>query len=111
MGYLRNIKKLYIMSFFHSLIPAYVIERLFWQQRGMNVQMVIYAEIIYALTVTLLRATVESFSSLGLRVISVGVGLLFGYVSMSFSIFAGFLGLSAVCLLYFGFYMVFARGR
>ena len=37
---------------FHSLIPAYVIERLFWQQRGMGVQMVIYTEIIYALTVT-----------------------------------------------------------
>jgi MFS family permease len=55
MGYLRNVKKLYIISYFHSLIPAYVIERLFWQQRGMNVQMVIYAEIIYSATVTLLE--------------------------------------------------------
>ena len=52
MGYLRNIKKQYWISFFHSLIPAYVIERLFWKQRGMGVQMVIYTEIIYALTVT-----------------------------------------------------------
>ena len=52
MGYLSNVKKQYWISFFHSLIPAYVIERLFWQQRGMNVQMVVYAEIIYALTVT-----------------------------------------------------------
>ena len=56
-----------------------------------------------------IRATVESFSSLGLRVISVGVGLLFGYVSTYFSIFAGFMSLSAVCLLYFGFYLAFAR--
>ncbi len=52
MGYLNNVKKQYWISFFHSLIPAYVIERLFWQQRGMNVQMVVYTEIIYALTVT-----------------------------------------------------------
>ncbi len=53
MGYYSNVKKLYWVSFFHSLIPAYVIERLFWQQRGMNVRMVVYAEIIYATTVTL----------------------------------------------------------
>jgi MFS family permease len=55
MGYLSNVKKQYWISFFHSLIPAYVIERLFWQQRGMNVQMVVYVEIIYALTVTVLE--------------------------------------------------------
>lgn len=53
MGYLHNIKKLYGISLFHSLIPAYVIERLFWQQRGMDVQRVVYCEMIYALTVTL----------------------------------------------------------
>ena len=50
---MSNTKKLYWISFFHSLVPAYVIERLFWQQRGMNVQMVVYAEIVYALTVTI----------------------------------------------------------
>ena len=55
MGYLSNVKKLYIISFFHSLIPAYVIERLFWEQRGMSVQMIIYVEIIYAITVTFLE--------------------------------------------------------
>ena len=49
---MNNVKKQYWISFFHSLIPAYVIERLFWQQRGMNVQMVVFAEIIYAMTVT-----------------------------------------------------------
>jgi len=53
MGYLSNVKKQGWITFFYSLIPAYVIERLFWQQRGMTVQMVVYAEIIYALTVTL----------------------------------------------------------
>ncbi len=55
MGFLSNVKKQYCISFFHSLIPAYVIERLFWQQRGMTVQMVVYAEIIYAITVVLLE--------------------------------------------------------
>ena len=53
MGCFSNVKKLYWISFFRSLIPAYVIERLFWQQRGMNLQMVVYVEIIYAITVTL----------------------------------------------------------
>jgi MFS family permease len=53
MGYLCNVKKQYCISFFHSLIPAYVIERLFWQQRGMSVQMVVYTEILYAATVVL----------------------------------------------------------
>ena len=53
MGYLSNVKKQYLINLFHSLIPAYVIERLFWQQRGMNVQMVIYCEIIYAVTVVI----------------------------------------------------------
>ena len=48
-----NITKLYWISFFRALIPAYVIERLFWQQRGMSVQMVVYTEIIYALTVVI----------------------------------------------------------
>lgn len=53
MGYLSNINRQYIITFFHALIPAYVIERLFWQQRGMNMQMVVYCEIIYAVTVIL----------------------------------------------------------
>jgi hypothetical protein len=43
------------------------------------------------------RATAESFTSLGLRVISVGVGLLFSYISAAFSIFAGFLALGVIC--------------
>ncbi|MFT3950772.1 MAG: MFS transporter [Oscillospiraceae bacterium] len=53
------------------------------------------------------RATVESFSSLGLRVISAGVGLLFGYLSTKYSIFAGFLLLSAVCLGYLGIFVIY----
>lgn len=55
MGCLDNINKQYIITLFQSLIPAYAIERLFWQERGMNVQMVVYCEIIYAFTVFLLE--------------------------------------------------------
>jgi MFS family permease len=55
MDYKANIWKLYIIRFFYNLIPAYVIERLFWEQRGMTIEMVVYTEIIFAITVVLLE--------------------------------------------------------
>jgi MFS family permease len=55
MDYKANLQKLYAFRFFSSLIPAYVIERLFWEERGMTIQMVVYTEIIYALTIVLLE--------------------------------------------------------
>jgi MFS family permease len=54
-NYKSNIWKLYAIRFFHNLIPAYVIERLFWEQRGMTIRMVVYTEIIYAITIVLLE--------------------------------------------------------
>ena len=51
----NNVWKLYAIRFFHNLIPAYVIERLFWEERGMTIQMVVYTEIIYAVTIVLLE--------------------------------------------------------
>jgi MFS family permease len=53
MDYSKNITKLYFISFFHNLILAYVIERLFWQERGMTVFMVVVCEIIYAVTIVI----------------------------------------------------------
>jgi len=50
-----NTWKLYTYWFFHNLILAYVIERLYWQDRGMTVQMVVYTETIYAAIVILLE--------------------------------------------------------
>ena len=50
---LKNIRYMYIIAFFHSLMFAYVIERLFAFERGMNVQLVVYTEIIYAIVITL----------------------------------------------------------
>lgn len=55
MNYIHNVWKLYAIRFCQNLIPAYVIERLFWEQRGMTIQMVVYTEIIYAITVFLLE--------------------------------------------------------
>jgi len=55
MEYNRNIAVLYALKFFGSLIPAYVIERLFFEIRGMTVQMVVFVEIIYAVTIVLLE--------------------------------------------------------
>ncbi|MBW7460157.1 MFS transporter, partial [Paenibacillus sepulcri] len=55
MDYTTNLRMLYAFRFFSSLIPAYVIERLYWEERGMTIQMVVYTEIIYALTIVLLE--------------------------------------------------------
>jgi predicted MFS family arabinose efflux permease len=53
MNYYKNKWLLYAIIFFHNLIPAYVIERLFYQERGMTVQMVVYCEIVYAIAIIL----------------------------------------------------------
>lgn len=55
MSHIPNLWKLYLFRFFSGLIPAYVIERLFWESRGMTVQMVVYTEILFAVTVVLLE--------------------------------------------------------
>jgi len=52
---LRNTWILVIRRFFQGLIPAYVIERLFWAQRGITVEQVIYCEIAYGIAVTVLE--------------------------------------------------------
>jgi len=50
------------------------------------------------------RATTESFTSLGLRLLSMPVGLVFGYISTRHTIFAGFLPLGMVCLAWLVFF-------
>jgi len=54
-GIKQNYYKLALYDFFQSFIIAYAIERLFWEQRGMTVQMVVVAEILYALLVAALE--------------------------------------------------------
>lgn len=69
-----NVWKLYAYWFFHNLIFAYVIERLFWAGRGISVQQVVYLEIIYAVTVVLLEvptgALADRFSRKWMMVLS-----------------------------------------
>lgn len=55
MDYYKNVYRAYFIMFFHNLIPAYVIERLFWQERGMSVFEVVLCEIIYAITIVLIE--------------------------------------------------------
>lgn len=58
----KNVNKLYLIMFFHNLIPAYVIERLFWEQRGMTVLMVVLCEIIYAVSIVIFEIPTGVFA-------------------------------------------------
>lgn len=55
MRFKRNIYVLYWVIFFQSLIPAYAVERLFWAERGMTIEMVVACEVIYAAVIILLE--------------------------------------------------------
>lgn len=55
MDEMSNVWKLFAIRFFYNLIPAYVIERLYWEMKGMTIQMVVYTEIIFAITIVLLE--------------------------------------------------------
>ena len=55
MNTMSNVWKLYASRFFCGLIPAYVIEMLFFEQRGMTIQKLVFIEIFFALTVVLLE--------------------------------------------------------
>lgn len=57
-----NIWKLYAYWFFHNLVFAYVIERLFWQQRGITIQQVVYTEIIYATVIVIIEVPTGSLA-------------------------------------------------
>lgn len=55
MQFYRNIRRICVIVFFHNLIPAYVIERLYWQSRGCSVSAVVYCGMIYAAVTLLLE--------------------------------------------------------
>ncbi|WDV46390.1 MFS transporter [Clostridiaceae bacterium M8S5] len=50
-----NIHKIYLYNLFHSLIFAYVVERLFWESRGISIKEVVYIEIIYSIMIIVLE--------------------------------------------------------
>lgn len=55
MSFRRNVWILYWVIFFESMIPAYVIERLYWQGRGMSIAQVVACEVIYAVVIVVLE--------------------------------------------------------
>jgi MFS family permease len=51
----KNIRLLYLSTICQSLIFAYVIERLFWESRGMSIQDVVFTEIIFVVLIVILE--------------------------------------------------------
>ncbi len=84
--YYKNIYLMYAINFFDGLILAYVIERLFWAERGMNVTMVVATEIIYAVTILILEVPSGVFADK------------FGRKSLLFV--AGLMSFIEICLIY-----------
>jgi MFS family permease len=60
--YKLNVYLMYGYWFFHNLIFAYVIERLYWASRGMTNQQVVYTEIVYATVVIILEVPTGSLA-------------------------------------------------
>ncbi|MBY0148160.1 MFS transporter [Neobacillus niacini] len=103
----KNVNKLYLIIFFHNLIPAYVIERLFWEQRGMTVLLVVLCEIIYAVSIVIFEIPTGVFADKYGRkpllvigaVLSVFefITLLFAYDFWSFALVVFLAGISSAC--------------
>lgn len=103
----KNINKLYLIIFFHNLIPAYVIERLFWEQRGMTVLMVVICEIIYAVTIVIFEIPTgvfaDKFGRKPLLVFGAVVSmlefiiLLFAHHFWTFALVVSLAGISSAC--------------
>ncbi|WHX98363.1 MFS transporter [Neobacillus sp. DY30] len=103
----KNINKLYLIIFFHNLIPAYVIERLFWEQRGMTVLMVILCEIIYSISIVIFEIPTgvfaDKFGKKSLLVFGAVLSmfefiiLLFAYNFWTFAIVVFLAGISSAC--------------
>jgi MFS family permease len=103
----KNINKLYLIIFFHNLIPAYVIERLFWEQRGMTVLMVVLCEIIYAVTIVIFEiptgVVADKFGRKPLLVVGAVLSmfefiiLLFAHHFWTFALVVSLAGISSAC--------------
>ncbi len=84
----HNIIKIYLYNFFHSLILAYVIERLFWASRGITVQEVVWIEIIYSLVIILLELPTGMFADRLSRKTFIVIDALLALVEILILIFA-----------------------
>jgi MFS family permease len=103
----KNTNKLYLIIFFHNLIPAYVIERLFWEQRGMSVLMVVLCEIFYAVTIVIFEiptgVLADKFGRKPLLVFGAFLSmfefiiLLFAHHFWTFALVVSLAGISSAC--------------
>ena len=99
MNFDKNIRYLFVAMFFRKLVFVYAIERLFALERGMTVQMVVYTEIIYAVTIVLLGVPSGILADKFGRKRLIVLGALFAFFELGVLIFAqGFwlFGLSAL---------------
>lgn len=104
----KNVNILYLIVFFHNLIPAYVIERLFWQDRGMTVLMVVYCEIIYAAVIVISEIPTGVLADRYGRKILIVIGgllslfeiviLLFAHSFWAFALAVGLAGIAGACV-------------
>ena len=82
------------MRWFDALIPAYTIERLFWESRAITIQEVVYLEMLYAVLVVMLEVPTGVLADRfeRRRLLQIGTALEWGsfvVLLMSFS-FGGF---------------------
>ncbi|RWZ55128.1 MFS transporter [Halobacillus fulvus] len=77
---MKNVKLLFVIQMCSSFIPAYVIERLFWEMRGMTVSMVVYTEILYAVTIIVMEiptgVLADKWGRKPMLVVAAGLGCL-----------------------------------
>ncbi|MFY9858153.1 MAG: MFS transporter, partial [Exiguobacterium chiriqhucha] len=91
------------IRWFDALIPAYTIERLFWESRTITIQEVVYLEILYAVLVVMLEVPTGVLADRfeHRRLLQIGTALEWGsfvvlLVSFSFGGFALAIALSGI---------------
>jgi len=84
----NNIKYIYLYSFFHSLVFAYVIERLFWRSRGISVVETVYLEAIYAVFIIVLEVPSGMWADMWKRKSMIVIGNCLSALEMLILIFA-----------------------
>ena len=106
----KNIRYLYVAMFFRKLMFIYAIERLFALERGMTVQLVVYTEIIYALTIVMLGVLSGILADKFGRKRMIIFGALFACFELGVLIFAHSFLLFGISALIAGFGGAFKSG-
>lgn len=84
----NNIKYIYLYNFFHSLVFAYVIERLFWRSRGISIVETVYLEAVYAVVILVLEVPSGVWADLYRRKDLIVLGQFMSMMEMLILVFA-----------------------